>query len=121
MSKPRVMTSYFKLDPSIQEQVKLNYPRGFEKFLIRFKNHKKKFVSALPYEAADKYYMVKMMLEEANKIIREDEAYNESGILKTNFKEAYEESKSNKEAEEVVDIVELDVDVAVLEETMAEA
>ncbi len=119
MSKPRVMTSYFKLDPAIQQQIKLTYPRGFEKFLIRFKNHKKKFVSALPYEAADKYYMVKMTLEEANKIILEDEAYNDSGILKSNFKEAYEASK--KEEEDVVDIVDLEIDEVELTGEVVEA
>ncbi len=119
MSKPRVMTSYFKLEPSIQQQIKLTYPRGFEKFLIRFKNHKKKFVSALPYEAEDKYYMVKMTLEEANKIILEDEAYNESGILKTNFKEAYEASK--KDEEQVVDLVDMEIDEIELSEEVVEA
>ena len=120
MSKPRVMTSYFKLDAAIQQQIKLAYPRGFEKFLIRFKNHKKKFVSALPYEATDKYYMVKMTLEEANKIILEDEAYNESGILKTNFKEAYEASKKEEE-EDVIDIVDLEMDDVELIEEAVEA
>lgn len=107
MSKPRVMTSFFKLDKEIQEQIKLNYPRGFEKYLIRFKNHKKKFVSALPYETDEKYYMVKMSMEEANKIILEDEDYNERGVLKTSVKESYE---AKYEEEEELDIEEVEVD-----------
>ena len=109
MSKPRVMTSFFKLDKDIQEQIKLNYPKGFEKYLIRFKNHKNKFVSALPYETEDKYYMVKMTLEEANKIILEDEDYNERGVLKTTVKESYE-AKYEDDDEDFDDDLELDID-----------
>ena len=62
--------------------------------------------------------MVKMTLEEANKIILEDEAYNESGILKTNFKEAYEASKNDQD--EVVDIVDLEIDEIELAEEVVE-
>lgn len=118
MSKPRVMTSFFKLDKEIQEQIKLNYPRGFEKHLIRFKNHKKKFVSALPYETDEKYYMVKMSMEEANKIILNDEDYNERGVLRTSVKESYEAKYDDDEEDDDIDldIDEVEVDASEADE-----
>ena len=91
MSKPRVLKAFEALDVEIQEQIKLAYPRGFEKHLIRFKNIQGKFVSALPFETEDKYYMVKMSVDEAQQIILNDDDYNDSGVLRSDIKEQYEE------------------------------
>jgi hypothetical protein len=95
MSKPRVIKAFEKLDTEIQEQIKLAYPRGFEKHLIRFKNIENKFVSALPFETEDKYYMVKMSVEEAQRIILDDDDYNDNGILRSEVREQYEEKFSD--------------------------
>ena len=38
MSKPRVVKDYEKLDIEVQEQIKLQYPYGFDKHLVTFKN-----------------------------------------------------------------------------------
>jgi len=89
MSKPRVITEFEKLEDEIKQQVKLNYPNGFEKHLIQFKNHKKHLISALPYETEEKHYLVKMTREKANSIILEDDDYNENGILRADKKEEY--------------------------------
>ena len=35
-SKPRVIKDFDKLEPVIQEQIKLAYPEGFEQNLIHF-------------------------------------------------------------------------------------
>ena len=91
MSKPRVVKDYDKLDVQIQEQIKLQYPRGFEKSLVQFKNHEGKFVSALPFETDEKYYLVRMTQTEAQEIIEEDDDFNDDGNLKESIKEEYEE------------------------------
>ena len=52
-TKPRIVKDYEKLDPDIQEQIKLMYPYGFAKHLIQYKNAEGKFVSALPFETDD--------------------------------------------------------------------
>ena len=82
MSKPKVIKDYDKLDIAIQEQIKLEYPYGFEKKLIIFKNAKNELVSALPYETDEYYYLIRMTKAEARSIIAEDEDYDESGVLK---------------------------------------
>ncbi len=90
-NKPRVVKDYEKLDAEIQEQIKLMYPYGFAKHLIQYKNAEGKFVSALPFETDDRYYLVRMTLNEARQIIEDDDDYDESGELKESVKEEYEE------------------------------
>jgi len=89
-SKPRVIKDYDKLDPEIQEKIKLEYPSGYSENLIYFTNKEGKRVSALPFETDDKYYLVRMTVYEAEKIIEEDDDYDSSGSLKDSAKEEYE-------------------------------
>jgi len=90
MSKPKVITEFEKLEKDIMQRIKLNYPFGFEKHLITFKNHKKKLISALPFEAEDRTYLVKMTREKADSIVMNDDDYNENGMLKEKVKAKYE-------------------------------
>ncbi|HCY42488.1 MAG TPA: hypothetical protein DHV48_14220 [Prolixibacteraceae bacterium] len=107
-SKPRVIKDYEKLDPEIQERIKLEYPNGYSESLIYFNNKEGKRVSALPFETEDKYYLVRMTVYEAEKIIEEDDDYDSSGSLKSSAKEEYESKYSDDEflvAEDVADDV----------------
>ena len=72
-SKPRVIKDFEKLDPEIQEQIKLAYPYGFYDSLIHFYNKEGNKVSALPFETDEKYYMVRMTIAEAKAIIADDD------------------------------------------------
>ena len=90
-NKPRVVKDYEKLDGDIQDRIKLMYPYGFAKHLIQYKNAEGKFVSALPFETDDRYYLVRMTLIEARQIIEDDDDYDASGELKESVKEEYEE------------------------------
>lgn len=89
-NKPRVIKDYDKLDPEIQEKIKLEYPSGYSENLIYFTNKDGKRVSALPFETEDKYYLVRMTVYEAEKIIEDDDDFDSSGSLKENIKEEYE-------------------------------
>ncbi|MCF8370583.1 MAG: hypothetical protein K9H64_03100 [Bacteroidales bacterium] len=89
-SKPRVIKDFDKLDPEIVEQIKLTYPLGFSDYLISFTNKDGKFVSALPFETDEKYYLVRMTVVEAERIIEEDSDYDVDGNLKDSIKEEYE-------------------------------
>ncbi|HNW52175.1 MAG TPA: hypothetical protein PKH79_13910 [Prolixibacteraceae bacterium] len=95
--KPRVIKDYDKLPLEIQEQIKLEYPYGFSDNLIRFTNKDGLIVSALPFETEDKYYMVRMTVGEAIKIVEDDDDFDDDGILKEGIKEEYE----NKYGEEM--------------------
>jgi hypothetical protein len=100
MSKPRVIKDFEKLDTDIQEQIKLQYPLGFSKHLIRFKNAKGEFVSALLFETEEIYYLVRMTQEKAKEIIRDDDDYDDDGILKDEVRLDYTEKYDNEELED---------------------
>ena len=82
MSKPRVIKDYEKIDDVLLSQIKLFYPRGFEKYLVTFMNAKGKFVSALPFETDDRHYLIRMTASEAQEIVEEDDDYDDDGHLK---------------------------------------
>lgn len=96
-SKPRVIKDFEKLEQSIQEQIKLEYPEGFEDNLIYFTNKEGKRVSALPFETDDKYYLVRMTIEEAQQIIEDDDDYDDDGNLKDDIKMEYAEKHGEEE------------------------
>ncbi len=117
ISKPRVIKDYEKLDPEIQEKIKLEYPSGYSENLIYFNNKDGKRVSALPFETEGKYYLVRMTVYEAEKIIEDDDDYDSTGSLKDSAKEEYESKYSDDEflsteteAEEVADVADDDDD-----------
>lgn len=90
-NKPRVIKDYEKLDEHIQEQIKLVYPDGFSHQLVSFVNREGKKVSALPFETDEKYYLVRMTVQEAREIIEDDDDYDEEGTLKEGIREEYED------------------------------
>ena len=81
MSKPRVIKHYDRLDDSILEQIKLAYPGGFEKNLIRFTDVNGSLTSALPFETEEKYYLIRMTKSQAVEIIEDDDDYDDEGRL----------------------------------------
>ena len=90
-SKPRVIKDFEKLDKEIQEQIKLSYPDGFSTNLITFTNKEGKIVSALPFETDDKYYLVRMTVQQAIDMIEDDDDYDDEGFLKEDIKLDFEE------------------------------
>lgn len=99
-SKPRVVKDYDKLDEPIQEQIKLAYPYGFKKHLIKFKNQAGELVSALPFETDDRYYLVRMTVEKAQAIIRNDDDYDDAGVLRPKVKNKYLDRYSDDESDD---------------------
>ncbi|RFC53447.1 hypothetical protein [Brumimicrobium aurantiacum] len=98
-SKPRVVKDYAKIDKAVKQQIKLNYPEGFEGNLIKFKNKEGNTVSALPFETEDYYYLVRMTVSQAQEIIEDDDDYDDDGFLKEDIKEEYEDDSINEEFE----------------------
>jgi hypothetical protein len=114
MSKPKIVKDYEKLDIAIQEQIKLSYPYGFDKHLVTFKNIEGKFVSALPFETDDRYFLVRMSRLQAQEIIRDDDDYDEDGVLKKEvkleFEEKYDDVEVSDDEEDLDDFPDEDID-----------
>jgi len=90
-NKPRIIKDFDKLEPELQEQIKLSYPYGFSDSLITFTNKDGMLVSALPFETEDKIYLLRMTEKEARRIIELDEDYDDDGNLKDEIREEYED------------------------------
>ena len=104
--KPRVIKDFEKLDPEIQEQIKLSYQQGFSQHLITFTNKEGNLVSALPFETEEKYYLVRMTVNQAVAIVEGDDDYDDDGILKSEVREEYIGKHSNSDTyidEDIVD------------------
>ena len=102
-SKPRVLKDYEKLSDDLKEQIKLLYPDGYSRHLIMYTNKEGKLISALPFETEDYYYLVKMTKVEALRIIEDDDDFDDSGLLKDEVKETYEEKHTDFDSEEEED------------------
>jgi hypothetical protein len=89
-AKPRVVKDYDKLPQDIKDQIKLAFPNGFFQHLLSYTNKDGHKVSALPFETDDKYYLVRMTIQEAMILIEEDDDF-EDGILKEDVKEEFKE------------------------------
>ncbi len=101
--KPRVFTSYDKLSTEIKNKLKLKYPEGFSHELIKFYDKDGLNVSALIFETDEKILLIKMSQTAAEKIIFDDEDYDDDGLLKEAVKESLEEEFMENEDEETDD------------------
>lgn len=95
MASKRVVIDYEKLPDDIINNIKIEYPEGFEDNLITFTNAKGAFVSALPFETEEVYYLIRMTENEAREIIEEDDDYGDDGKLRDDFEED-ENEEGNK-------------------------
>lgn len=107
--KPRVVKDYEKLDDSIIEQIKLEYPSGFYQHLVSYTDKDGNKRMALPFETEEKYYLVRMSVQEAKSIIEDDDDYDDDGMLKDDILQDYSE-KYDDEEEETEDSVDVDPD-----------
>ena len=85
MSKKRVVKDYDVLPEEIIRLVKIKYPTGYANHLVFYTDKEGKKVSALPFETEDVYYLIRMTVQEAKRLIKEDEDYDEEGVLREDF------------------------------------
>jgi len=126
--KPRVIKDYDKLSVELLEQIKLVYPKGFRKHLEEFTGIDGKRRKDLPFETEDKYYLIRMTVEEAIYVIAEDDDYDSKGNLKPKVlatlsdkhddEDHLDEYNSNEDNDfgddgsNIISIDELEVDIA---------
>ena len=85
MAKKRIVKDYDDLPEEVLNQVKLEYPEGFSQNLVTYTNSEGKIVSALPFDTEEIYYLIRMTEEEAERIIEEDDDYDDEGNLRDDF------------------------------------
>ena len=82
MAKKRVVKDYDALSEDITRLVKQKYPLGYAESLVTYNDKDGKKVSALPFETDDTYYLIRMTIMEAKRIVKEDEDFDDDGHLK---------------------------------------
>ena len=82
MAKKRVVKDYTALSEEIVRLVKNKYPSGYAEHLVTYNDKDGKKVSALPFESDDTYYLIRMTILEAKRIVKDDEDFDDDGQLK---------------------------------------
>jgi hypothetical protein len=101
----RIVKDYDALPEEIINQVKLKYPTGYEAHLVSYTNAEGKLVTALPFATDDIYYLIRMTVAEARQIVRDDEDFDDDGVLRGDFAEDVEvDSEYGGSDEDVEDI-----------------
>ncbi|QNL20811.1 hypothetical protein HZR84_02250 [Hyphobacterium sp. CCMP332] len=85
MDKKRIVKDYDKLPEDVLVRLKQKYPYGYADNLVSFVNKEGNKVSALPFETEEIYYLIRMTISQANKIIEDDDDYDKDGNLKEEF------------------------------------
>ncbi len=107
-SKPRVIKDFEKLSQDLVERIKLTYPYGFSDELITFNGKDGKKISALPFETEEKYYMIKMSVSEADRIIQDDDDYDDDGILRSEVRLDYMDKHDDDDVEPIDEALSFD-------------
>lgn len=89
-SKPRVIKEFHQLPDEVQDYIKFSFPNGFHNQLVEYIDKDRKKKRALPFETEDIFYLVKMTIPEAKKLISEDADY-EDGVLRDEIFDELEE------------------------------
>jgi DNA-directed RNA polymerase subunit delta len=104
LAKKRVIKDYEALPEDIIRLVKLRYPTGFAAFLVQYTNKEGKLVSALPFETDEMYYLIRMTMQEAKRLVKEDEDYDDEGVLREDFGDIEVESEFDGAGEQDEDV-----------------
>ena len=97
VNKPRVIKDFCKLDAALIERVRCAYPQGFTDNLISFINKDGAYISALPFETDDRYYLIRMSSSEAQKLLEEEEgaSFSEDNNVNCEIQKSYKEKHSD--------------------------
>jgi hypothetical protein len=100
LSKKRVVKDYDALPEDIVRLVKMKYPTGYADHLVSYNDKEGKKVSALPFETDDTYYLIRMTILEAKRIVKEDEDFDDEGVLRENFADVEVDEEFDGEGED---------------------
>jgi hypothetical protein len=75
-SKKRIIKSFEKLSPDLQDQLNEIYPYGYSNQLIRLTNYQGENYFAVPLETDDAVYMVKVHIDKVKKQKNADDEFH---------------------------------------------
>lgn len=104
MAKKRVVKDYHALPEDIVRLVKMTYPSGYADSLLTYTDKEGKKVSALPFETDEAYYLIRMTILEAKRLVKEDVDYDDEGQLREDFAEVEVDDEFDGNGEEDDDI-----------------
>jgi len=99
VAKKRVVIDYDKLPEDTINRIKIEYPDGYEDNLITFTNAEGRYISALPFDTEEIYYLIRMTAGEARQIVKDDEDFDSEGKLRGDFAEDIETDDTAEEEE----------------------
>jgi DNA-directed RNA polymerase subunit delta len=100
LAKKRVVKDYDALPEDIVRLVKMKYPTGYADHLLSYNDKEGKKVSALPFETDDTYYLIRMTILEAKRLVKEDVDYDEEGVLREDFADVEVDEEFDGEGED---------------------
>ncbi len=100
--KKRVVKDYEALSEEIVHDLKIKYPTGYETHLISYTDAKGNRVSALPFETDDTYYLIRMTVGDAKRIVKEDDDFDDDGVLREGFSGAGDAPSAHDDDDEAV-------------------
>jgi len=104
VAKKRVVIDYDKLPEETINHIKMEYPDGYEDNLITFTNAEGRYISALPFDTEEVYYLIRMTAGEARQIVKDDEDFDSEGKLRGDFADDVEtEDSADDDNEEYLD------------------
>lgn len=107
LAKKRVIKDFTALSEEIVQLVKLKYPTGYADHLVSYLDREGKKVSALPFETDDTYYLIRMTVQEAKKLVKDDDDFEDDGAgpsLRPDFAEVEVDEEFDGEGEEDDDL-----------------
>lgn len=105
MAKKRVVKDYNALTEEIVRLVKNKYPSGYAESLVTYNDKEGKKVSALPFETDDTYYLIRMTVLEAKRIVKDDEDFDDDGQLKEDLADVEVDNEFDGEGEDDDEII----------------
>jgi hypothetical protein len=100
LAKKRVVKDYDALSEDIVRLVKMKYPTGYADHLVSYNDKEGKKISALPFETDDTHYLIRMTILEAKRLVKEDEDFDEEGVLREDFAEVEVDEEFDGEGED---------------------
>lgn len=100
MAKKRVVKDYYALTEDIIKSIKAKYPTGYADHLVTYLDKEGKKVSALPFETEDTYYLIRMSIQEAKRLVKEDDDFDDELPIKEDIAEVEVDDEFDGEGED---------------------